>query len=50
MENASKALLIAAEVLIGMMILSLAVYLFASFSRTSKRYSKTKGRTTTNTI
>lgn len=32
MENASKALLMAAEVLIGMLILSLAIYLFASFS------------------
>ena len=35
MENASKALLMAAGVLMGMMILSLAVYLFASFAGTS---------------
>lgn len=32
MENASKALLMAASVLIGVVILSLAVYLFTSFS------------------
>ena len=31
MENASKALIIAAEVLIGLLIISLAVYLFTSF-------------------
>lgn len=31
MENASKALLMAASVLIGLMILSLAVFLFANF-------------------
>ncbi len=36
MENASKALFMAAEVLIGVMILSLAAYLYATFSRTSK--------------
>ncbi len=35
MENASKALLMAAGVLMGMMILSLAVYLFVSFGGTS---------------
>ncbi len=35
MENASKALLMAAGVLIGIMILSLAVYLFASFGSAS---------------
>lgn len=33
MENAAKALLIAAEVLIGVLVLSLAVYLFTSFSQ-----------------
>lgn len=35
MENASKALLMAASVLIGILILSLAVYLFVSFGITS---------------
>ena len=35
MENASKALLMAAGVLIGILILSLAVYLFVSFGSTS---------------
>lgn len=33
MENASKALLMAAGVLIGIMVLSLAVYLYANFSQ-----------------
>lgn len=37
MENASKALLMAAGVLIGLLILSLAVYLFANFSSTSNQ-------------
>ena len=36
MENASKALVMAAEVLIGIMIISLGVYLFATYSKTSK--------------
>lgn len=35
MENASKALLMAASVLIGILILSLVVYLFVSFGSTS---------------
>lgn len=35
MENASKALIMAAEILIGVLILSLAVYLFTSFGTTS---------------
>lgn len=35
MENASKALLMAAGVLIGLMILSLAVFLFANFGAAS---------------
>lgn len=35
MENASKALLMAAAVLIGMMIISLAVYLYMNFGGTS---------------
>lgn len=44
MENASKALLIAASTLIGIMILSLMVYLFGRFGETAKdtenRYSQ----------
>ena len=36
MENASNALLIAAGVLIGIMILSIAIFLFANFSSTSR--------------
>lgn len=36
MENASKALLMAAGVLIGVLILSLAVFLFMDFGATSK--------------
>lgn len=36
MENASKALIMAAGILIGILILSLAVYLFASFGANSK--------------
>lgn len=42
MENASKALLMAAGVLIGILILSLAVYLFASFGSTSAELHKQK--------
>lgn len=37
MENASDALIIAGGVLIGLLIISLAVYLFASFGVTSKK-------------
>lgn len=36
MENASKALIMAAGVLIGILILSLAVFLFIDFGATSK--------------
>lgn len=36
MENASKALLMAAGVLIGLLVLSLMVYLFVSFGSNSK--------------
>lgn len=36
MENASKALIMAAGVLIGVLIISLAVYLFVSFGKTSE--------------
>lgn len=43
MENASKALIMAAGVLIGIMILSLAVYLFTSFgSSTAQMGEKIK--------
>lgn len=37
MENASKALLMAAGVLIGILIISLGVYLFANFGGTSSQ-------------
>lgn len=40
MENASKALLMAASVLIGVLVLSLAVYLFVSFGQTSAELHK----------
>lgn len=42
MENASKALLMAAGVLIGILILSLMVALFASSSSFSRHYDETK--------
>ena len=40
MENASKALIMAAGVLIGVLILSLAVYLFVSFGTSSAQVHK----------
>lgn len=41
MENASKALIMAASMLIGILILSLMIYLFASFANTaSKTYEQ----------
>ena len=40
MENASKALIMAAGVLIGILILSLAVYLFANFGSASAEAHK----------
>ena len=41
MENASKALIMAAEILIGIMILSITVYLFNVFGRYSAdRYAE----------
>lgn len=40
MENASKALLMAAGVLIGMILLSLMVYMFTSFAMTSAEIHK----------
>lgn len=42
MENASKALLIAAGVLIGVLLLSLMITLFVSASSISKTYDETK--------
>lgn len=36
MENASKALIMAAEILIGVMIMSIAVYMFQSFAGSSQ--------------
>lgn len=42
MENASKAMFIAAGVLIGIMILSLAVYLIITFGSTSAEIAKQK--------
>lgn len=40
MENASKALLMAASVLIGTIILSLAVYLYISFTGSANKMGK----------
>ena len=40
MENASKALIIAAEVLIGMIVISIGVYLFKYFSNYSEENYK----------
>lgn len=40
MENASKALIMAAEVLIGILIISLAVYLFTDFGQTSAQINE----------
>lgn len=40
MENASKALLMAGTILIGIIILSLGVYLASNFSQTSEAYYK----------
>lgn len=40
MENASKAMIMAGGVLIGILILSLAVYLFADFATTSAEINK----------
>lgn len=44
MENASNALLIAGGVLIGILILSLAVYLFTSFGTTSAEINQRNAR------
>ena len=41
MENASKALIMAAGVLLGIMVLSLAVFLFANFGGTSEQIHQT---------
>lgn len=40
MENASKALIMAAGVLIGVLVLSLGVYLFSSFGSTAAQIQK----------
>lgn len=40
MENASKALIMAAGVLIGLLVISLAVYLFVSFGSSSAEINK----------
>jgi hypothetical protein len=48
MENASKALIMAAGVLIGILILSLAVYLFASFGSTSAELHRQNDENTVN--
>ena len=40
MENATKAFMMAAGVLIGVLILSIAVYLFTIFSRNSEQVYK----------
>lgn len=40
MENISKALLIAAGVLIGILVLTIAVYLFINFGKTSREYAE----------
>lgn len=40
MENASKALIMAAEVLIGILVISLMVYLFATFGSNSAKINK----------
>ncbi len=40
MENASKALIMAAGVLIGVLIISLAVYIFVDFGTTSAKINK----------
>lgn len=42
MENASKALLMAAGVLLGILLLSLMITLFASSSSLSRSYEETK--------
>ena len=43
MENASKALIMAASVLLGVMIISFAVYLFSTFGSYSSSYIATFG-------
>ena len=44
MENASKALIMAAGTLIGVLIISLAVYLFTSFGTTSAEVNSRNAR------
>ena len=40
MENASKSLIMAAGILIGLLVISLAVYLFADFGATSAKINQ----------
>ena len=42
MENASKALIMAAEVLIGILILTLAIYAFVFYNDVAVTYEKTQ--------
>lgn len=44
MENASKALLAIAEILIGIIIISMAVYIFGVYMNTNKTYEEVKSR------
>lgn len=44
MENASKALIMAAEILIGLLIISLAVYLFTSFGTSAAQINRRNER------
>ena len=44
MENASKALLMAAEILIGVLVLSLGMYLYITFSSTASQIEKENDR------
>ncbi len=48
MENASKALIMAAGVLVGMLIIALAVFLFSDFSSTSARIQEEVRQTQVN--
>lgn len=45
MENASKALIMAGSVLIGILIMSLAVYLFVDFGTTSAQINEQNAQT-----
>lgn len=45
MENASKALIMAAGILIGLLIISLAAYLFTNFGQTAAEINKQNAQT-----